>query len=137
MKLVKALTALKMARSGSEANRMVKEGSVWVGGCTPPCNARRCCGDHARLHEGQPCPLPVSLQYKCNCDGWHKATNPTEDLEPGTVVRVKDGSWRLLVRAVKSTGTVFDQVPGIGWVPEPEPLPEEKMNELGEHLLES
>jgi hypothetical protein len=58
--------------------------------------------------------------YKCVCNGWKKATNPTEDLEAGTVVRVKDGSWRLLVRegATGSTGTVYDQVPGIGWVPE-------------------
>ena len=120
MKLVKALTALKMARSGAEANRMVKEGSVWVGGCAPPCNARKCCGDHAKLHEGQPCPLPVSMQYKCNCDGWRKATNPTEDVQPGVVVRVKDGSNRLLVRegATGANGTVYDQVSGIGWVPE-------------------
>jgi hypothetical protein len=120
MKIVKALTALKMARSGSEATRMVKEGSVWVGGCTPPCNPRRCCGDHARLHPGQLCPLPIFLQYKCHCNGWRKANNPTEDVPAGTVLRVKDGSLRLLVRdgAVKSSGTVYDSIQGIGWVPE-------------------
>ena len=103
MKLVKALTALKMARSGSEANRMVKEGSVLVGGCIPPCNGR----------------LPP---YKCTCGGWRKASNPAENIDAGTVLRVKDGSWRLLVRegSVKATGTVYDQLPGIGWVPEEE-----------------
>jgi hypothetical protein len=99
MKIVKALVSLKMARSGSEANRMVKNGSVIAGGCIDPCNGR----------------MPP---YKCTCGGWRKITNPTEEIPSGYVIRIKDGSWRLLVRegAVKSTGTVYDQVPGIGSV---------------------
>jgi hypothetical protein len=96
MKLVKALTELKMARSGAEANRLVKQGSVWIGGCTPPCNAR-------------------VFPFKCTCNGWHKATSPTEDVPVGQVIRIKDGSWRLLTRMDGSQG--FDQVPGINRVP--------------------
>ena len=36
MKVVKALVELGMARSGAEAQRMVKEGMVWAGGCIHP-----------------------------------------------------------------------------------------------------
>lgn len=96
MKLAKALTELKMARSGAEAQRLIKQGAVLVGGCVPPCNARL-------------------APFKCVCDGWRKITNPTEEVKPGEVVRVGDGNWRLL----KAEGSSkFDQIPGIGWVPE-------------------
>jgi len=96
MKLAKALVELKMARSGAEAQRLVKAGAIWAGGCIPPCNARE-------------------APYKCVCNGWRKGTNPVEDIPAGTVVRIGDGSWRLL----KAEGTSkFDQVPGIGWVPD-------------------
>jgi hypothetical protein len=98
MKLVKALVSLNMARSNAEANRLVKQGSVWIGGCIPPCNARM-------------------APYKCTCNGWHKSTNPTEEVSPGIVIRIKDGSWRLLAREDGRNG--FDQIPGIGRVPEP------------------
>jgi hypothetical protein len=56
--------------------------------------------------------------YTCNCGGWKKITNPAEDIAPGVVVRIGDGSWRLLTR---EGITGFEQVPGIGWVPEANP----------------
>lgn len=96
MKLAKALVALGMARSGAEAQRLVKEGAVLAGGCIPPCNAR----------------LPP---YKCVCAGWAKVTNPAQDVAAGVVLRVKDGNYRLLKRD-GSQG--FDTIPGIGWVPD-------------------
>lgn len=96
MKLVKALTALGIARSGAEANRFVRQGAIWVGGCIPPCNARM-------------------FPFKCVCGGWRKATDPIENIPAGVVVRLKDGNWRLMPREGTSA---FDQVPGIGWVPE-------------------
>ena len=96
MKLAKALVELKMARSGAEAQRLVKQGAVLVGGCIPPCNARL-------------------APYVCTCNGWKKITNPVEDIAPGTVVRIGTGTWRLLQRDGKQG---FDAVPGIGWVPE-------------------
>ena len=99
MKLVKALTTLKIARSGSEANRFIKQGAIWIGGCIPPCNGRM-------------------SPYKCTCGGWRKANNPIEDVPAGQVVRLKDGNWRLMTRLDGGSG--FDQVPGIGWVPEDE-----------------
>jgi len=96
MRLVKALVLLKIARSGAEANRLVKQGSVWFGGCIEPCNGRL-------------------SPYKCTCDGWKKSTNPTVEVFAGQVIRIKDGSWRLVQREDGQKG--FDQLPGIGRVP--------------------
>jgi hypothetical protein len=96
MKLVKALVLLNIARSGTEANRLVKQGSVWFGGCIPPCNSR-------------------IAPFKCTCDGWKKSINPIEEVSAGQVIRIKDGSWRLLTREDGKQG--FDSVPGIGRVP--------------------
>jgi hypothetical protein len=92
MKLVKALVLLNIARSGTEANRLVKQGSVWFGGCIPPCNSR-------------------IAPFKCTCDGWKKSINPIEEVSAGQVIRIKDGSWRLLTREDGKQG--FDSVPGI------------------------
>jgi hypothetical protein len=96
MKLIKALIHAHMARSGAEANRMVKQNSVWVGGCIEPCNKR-------------------VAPYVCTCGNWKKVTNPVEDIPAGTVIRVKDGNWRLLTREDGRQG--FDQVAGIARVP--------------------
>lgn len=93
MKLAKALVALNMARTGGEAQRLVKQGSILVGGCIPPCNAR--------LHP-----------YTCNCGGWRKVTNPTEEIKPDEVIRIGSGNWRFVKDDKK-----FDQLPGIGWCP--------------------
>jgi hypothetical protein len=114
MKLSKALTETGMARSGAEAQRLVKQGAVLVGGCIPPCNMRRCCGDNEESHLGEPCPLPVSMQFKCTCENWRKVTNPIEEIDSGEVMRIGDGGWRLLKR---EGVTGFDQVPGIARFP--------------------
>ena len=95
MKIVKALVLLKMARSGAETNRLVKQGSVWFGGCIAPCNAR-------------------IFPFKCTCNGWKKTINPIEEVHLGQVLRVRDGSWRLLTCEDGKQG--FDQVIGIGKV---------------------
>jgi hypothetical protein len=99
MKLAKALIELEMARSGAEAQRLVKQGCVWVGGCIPPCNAR----------------LPP---FKCTCNGWRKVLNPVEDVPEGQVLRIGDGSWRLLPSS--DPNRKFDQVRGIGRIPDAE-----------------
>ena len=95
MKLSKALVETEMARSGAEAQRLVKQGGVLVGGCIPPCNMRQ-------------------SPYKCTCGGWRKIVNPVEDVQTGEVMRVGDGSWRLLSR---EGAQGFDQIRGIAWVP--------------------
>ena len=97
MKVVKALVELGMARSGAEAQRMVKEGMVWAGGCITPCNPRR---------------APYT---RCTCNGWHRAKLPTEDIPEITVLRVKDGNYRFMKRMDGQSG--IDVVKGIGRVP--------------------
>jgi predicted rRNA methylase YqxC with S4 and FtsJ domains len=99
MRLAKVLTTLKMAQSGSEAQRLIKQGAVLVGGCIPPCNGR----------------MPP---YKCVCDGWKKITNPGEDVAAGQVVRIGDGNYRMIKRLDGTAG--YDMFIGIGCVPEPE-----------------
>lgn len=86
-----------MARSGAEANRLVKQGAVWIGGCIAPCNKRE-------------------FPFVCTCNGWHKSTNPIEDVPSGQVIRIGNGMGenRLLV----AEGRVgFDQLMGIGRIP--------------------
>jgi hypothetical protein len=107
MRLAKVLTTLRMAQSGSEAQRLIKQGAVYVGGCIPPCNGRM-------------------LPYKCVCDGWKKITNPGEDIAEGVVVRIGDGNYRMVKKLDGTTG--FEMFIGIGWVPEPEtPTPTEEV----------
>jgi len=105
MKLVKALVWLDMARSGAEAQRLVKQGAVWIGaGCTPECEFRR-------------------VSFRCTCGGQRKATNPVEDLEDGTLFRVGDGNYRMLKPRMDGKDG-FDCVPGCGyvpWIPEANP----------------
>jgi predicted rRNA methylase YqxC with S4 and FtsJ domains len=94
MRLAKILVAEKMARSGSEANRLILQGAVYVGGCEPDCEL---------LDTG-----------KCSCDGWKKVTSPIEEIESGVAVKVGSGMWRLMN---KIDGTGWDQVKGIGRAP--------------------
>lgn len=95
MKLAKALVAMGMARSGAEAQRLVKQRAVKIGGCIPPCNMR----------------LPP---YECSCNGWSIEINPAKDVPAGVVLRIGSGDYRLLKREGQQG---FDVVPGIGWVP--------------------
>jgi predicted rRNA methylase YqxC with S4 and FtsJ domains len=95
MRLGKVLTETKLARSGSEATRLIKQGAVSVGGCKPNCEF---------LETG-----------KCTCDGWTKVLNPVAEIEVGLAVKVGDGNWRLMNRL---DGAGWDQVKGIATVPE-------------------
>ncbi|HEX5426633.1 MAG TPA: hypothetical protein VFW94_24150 [Candidatus Acidoferrales bacterium] len=98
MKLTKAMVAIGLSRSVADAQRLVKQGAVWVGGCAPPCNPRQ------------------EPFLKCFCGGWRKITNPAERVETGEKVRVSSGNWRLVNRTDGRPG--WDQLPGIGEVPD-------------------
>lgn len=94
MRLVKVLTETKLARSGAEAVRLIRQGAVTVGGCSPDCQF---------IHIGV-----------CTCDGWKKIIDPIAEIESGLAVKVGTGHWRLMTR----TGKVgWDQVKGVGRVP--------------------
>jgi hypothetical protein len=96
MKLAKALVETGMARSGAEAQRLVKQGAIIVGGCISPCNPRK---------------APYN---PCTCGGWRKITNPAEEVKGGEVMRIGCGNWRLLK---KEGSQGFDQVQGIAYAP--------------------
>jgi S4 domain len=101
MKLAKILVAEKMVRSGSEANRMILQGAVYVGGCAEDCD--------------------FFTTGKCSCGGWNKVTSPTAEIAPGLAVKIGTGHWRLMNRL---EGTGWDQVKGIGRAPaDPPKLP--------------
>jgi hypothetical protein len=96
MRIGKVLTETQLARSGSEATRLIKQGAISVGGCDPDCE--------------------FFTTGKCSCGGWRKVTNPVEEVEAGLAVKVGDGRWRLMN---KLEGTGWDQVNGIARVPFP------------------
>jgi predicted rRNA methylase YqxC with S4 and FtsJ domains len=96
MRLGKVLTETGLARSGSEATRLIKQGAVTVGGCDPNCTF---------FDTG-----------KCSCGGWRKVTNPLEEVESGLAVKVGDGNWRMMNR-LDVGGAGWDQVKGIAQVP--------------------
>lgn len=83
-----------MARSGSEASRLVKQGAVQVGGCSPDCTW---------FNTG-----------RCACGGWQRMTDPVAEVAGGDAIKVGTGMWRLLK---KDGSHGFDQVPGVGRVP--------------------
>lgn len=91
MKISKLLVVTGLARTGGEANRLVKQGAVQVGGCDPDCSF---------FNTG-----------RCACGGWEKVVNPVEDVQSGMAVKVGTGMWRLLPRIDGQQG--FDQVPGV------------------------
>ena len=95
MKLFRVLVQTKLARSRSEAERLIKQGAVSVGGCSPDCGF---------FDTG-----------KCTCEGWSKIKNVTEEIEAGLKVKVGDGYWRILTKVDGTAG--FDQVNGIATVP--------------------
>ena len=94
MKLAKILVSEGMARSGSEALRLIQQGSVSVGGCKESCE--------------------FFTIGKCSCGGWEKKINPTEEITSGMAVKVGSGHWRLMNRI---QGAGWDQVRGVGRVP--------------------
>jgi hypothetical protein len=91
MRLNKVLTLHKLARTGKEAERLIKQGAVWVGGCKPGCS--------------------WFTDWVCNCNEWTKVVDPFDDVAFGAVVKVKDGNWRCIPRIDGTQG--FDQLPGI------------------------
>lgn len=91
MKLTKLLTESGLARTGGEANRLVKQGAVQVGGCDPSCSFFK--------------------TGKCSCGGWVKVTDPTEEITEGFAVKVGTGMWRTLPRIDGEKG--FDQIRGV------------------------
>lgn len=122
MKLAKALTETGMARSGAEAQRLVKQGAVLVGGCTPLCPLRATppeCTCQQQIDEilqgkeriAKPCRVKHGV---CTCGGWTKIINPAEEIESGVVMRIGKDDWRLVQRE-GSAG--FDQVRGVARVP--------------------
>lgn len=104
MKLFRVLSSQGLARSNAEAQRLVKSGAVRVGGCSADCDF---------FHTGN-----------CNCGGWERITDPTQEIAQGLVVKVGTGFWRLVTK-MESRG--FDQLPGVCWVPAETPIPESTM----------
>ena len=91
-RLYEIMVKEKLARSRTEAERLIRQGAVSVGGCDPNC--------------------PFFTTGKCTCDGWRKVTKVTEEIAVGLAVKVGNGMWRLMTRVDGSQG--FDQVKGIG-----------------------
>lgn len=87
--------ATGLARSVSEANRLVKQGAVLVGGCKPDCT--------------------FFTTGSCTCGGWEKVTNPAQDISPGTCVKVGTGFGRTVAKIDGTSG--FDQLKGVAKVP--------------------
>jgi hypothetical protein len=96
---MKVLVVTKLARSGSEANRLIKQGAVQVGGCKSDCT--------------------FFSTGKCTCGGWTKVTNPAEDVEVGFSVKIGTGFGRTVARIDGASG--FEFLHGVAKVPsEPE-----------------
>lgn len=93
MKLFRILVERKLARSGGEATRLIKQGAVMVGGCELDCQ--------------------FFATGKCSCGGWNKITDPIMEIAPGTCVKVGTGLWRCIP---KLEGKGYDQVNGIARV---------------------
>jgi len=92
MRLYQILVAEKLVRSRTEAERLIRQGGVSVGGCDPDCS--------------------FFTTGKCSCGGWRKITNVTEEIEVGLAVKVGNGNWRVMKRLDGTVG--FDLVKGIG-----------------------
>jgi S4 domain-containing protein len=91
MRLAKLLVDAGTARTGGEANRLVKQGAIQVGGCSSSCT--------------------FFSTGKCSCGGWVKITDPVEEIEVGLAVKVGNGMWRTIPRIDGRQG--FDQLPGV------------------------
>src|SRR5579863_2504457 len=91
-RLYKILVEEKLVRSRTEAERLIRQGAVSVGGCDPECT--------------------FFTTGKCTCGGWRKVTKVTEEIEVGLAVKVGNGSWRVMNRIDGKQG--YDLVNGIG-----------------------
>ena len=90
-RLYKILVDEGLARSRTEAERFIRQGSVSVGGCDPTCS--------------------FFSTGKCTCDGWRKVTKATEEIPLGFAVKVGNGLYRVM-KAEGRSG--YDVVKGIG-----------------------
>jgi len=90
-RIYKILVEEKLVRSRTEAERLIRQGAVSVGGCDPGCG--------------------FFTTGKCNCGGWRKVLKPTEEIEVGLAVKVGNGLWRVMQR-LEAPG--FDLLNGIG-----------------------
>lgn len=77
-RLYKILVEEKLVRSRTEAERIIKQGAVSVGGCAPDCL--------------------FFTTGKCSCHGWRKVTKATEEIEIGLAVKIGHGNWRVMTR---------------------------------------
>lgn len=94
MKLDKVLVDQKLARSRAEAQRLIKQGAVSVGGCAADCTFFK--------------------TGNCTCGGWEKTTDTQDDIPSGWCVKIGKGFWR---RVPKLEGEGFDQLNGVCKVP--------------------
>jgi ribosomal 50S subunit-recycling heat shock protein len=92
MRLYKLLVEEKLVRSRTEAERLIKQGAVSVGGCKADCS--------------------FFSTGRCTCNGWRKVTKATEEIEVGLAVKIGNGFWRVMTRLDGQQG--FDLVNGIG-----------------------
>lgn len=92
MRLYEILVEEKLVRSRTEAERMIRQGAIWVGGCDPDCD--------------------FFTTGKCTCKGWQKITKATEEIAVGLAIKVGSGNWRVMPRLDGQPG--YDQVKGIG-----------------------
>jgi len=91
-RLYKILVEEKLVRSRTEAERIIRQGGVSVGGCDPDCT--------------------FFTTGKCTCGGWRKVTKATEEIAVGEAVKIGNGHWRVMTRLDGNPG--FDLVNGIG-----------------------
>ena len=68
-----------MAASVTDANQLIKSGTVQIGSCIRTCTF---------FDTG-----------KCTCGGWQKITVPFQEIETGLKIKIKDGNWRKIGRA--------------------------------------
>lgn len=99
MRVDQLMLASGMVLSRSEAQRLIKGGAVFMGGCVGPCNARRF-----------QCPSFAGN----NCDLWLRVTDPTTEAIPGEVIRIGRGNYRLV--QIQGSGQLA-QLPGVCYIP--------------------
>ena len=90
-RLYKILVEERLVRSRTEAERLIRQGAISVGGCSPECS--------------------FFTTGDCSCNGWRKVLKPTEEIEIGLAVKVGNGRWRVMNRL---DGPGYDLVNGIG-----------------------
>lgn len=86
-----AMFKFGLARSRAEAQRLVRQGAVSIGGCKEDCTF---------FNTG-----------KCTCGGWEKIEKPNHDVPEGWCIRVGNGFYRTVKRIDGRPGV--DQLKGV------------------------